>query len=729
MNWRIVSVAVLCAPLLLTAQNKDTRNVLLNAETASVPREINIGLPGSGNGAGVYVDGLKHAQGLPRGHYHWAGGNAYEPVGTIGLMEASVRAGEIGVLVDSRTRLGRDTLSGAFTVASSSNGLIRFDGAVNGPIRKGWYFAAGAYVNYDPTSVNAPSRPFVDQKQIYQAALTWRGVRMTLTALYRFSLCRDRVDGGYSAAPFVYEGDGTISKLDGFRLGRDCYMPADERVSWMDIATGTMREGDMSRLDRRFLHDASVHFDYRTRTFWDLSAAFHLCYMQPSTFLKVTLAGIDAVSPAHGYSLPDGTVFGGRIQRRLVTVYDTHTTDAELLLKAERRWKRNSLNAGLSLVSAGQYEAGSSFQFAHTVTASPQRILRGGADTWQFNRSGSYMDARKVAGAFYVLDDWYPVDRLLLRTGIRLKPLHNNVWSAVRLDGETVNTRVEGFNLADLTLSSLHHFSKIGLDYVFSEHMSVRLIDRFFAMAEGFYSKTSKATTYYKNATLPSLKAIGNALVRGGLTYDGPWADVTLLASYITSWNNAAPVSVTKQVGGESETILWTAQYGIGTFGVTLDGNLHFGGFRMHMLATWQNPRYKNYDNSFRFSDGSVTEIDYTGNCVTGISRLLLEVDPSYRWKQYRVWASIRYNSRQYVSRTNLAWFAGRFETFAGAEAGFGKHHKVSLNLVNLLFQRGAKGSIDIADTIEDMAALEGLVMSGSYLRPFTAELSYTYSF
>ena len=46
-----------------------------------------------------------------------------------------------------------------------------------------------------------------------------------------------------------------------------------------------------------------------------------------------------------------------------------------------------------------------------------------------------------------------------------------------------------------------------------------------------------------------------------------------------------------------------------------------------------------------------------------------------------------------------------------------------------LLMQSGAKGSIDIADTIDDPSVLDGYVMAGSYIRPFTVDLSYTYSF
>ena len=160
----------------LASGQEDKRNVMLNAESASAPRVINIGLPDSSNGAVVFVDGLKHAMGLPRSQYHWAGGNAYEKVGTIDFMEAVVQYGEYSVPVNSTTRVGSDVLSGTFTAATSRNGLIRFDGSLRGPLYKGWQFALGAYVNYDPTSVNSPSRLFVDQKQIYQLPLGGCGV-------------------------------------------------------------------------------------------------------------------------------------------------------------------------------------------------------------------------------------------------------------------------------------------------------------------------------------------------------------------------------------------------------------------------------------------------------------------------------------------------------------------------------------------------------------------------
>lgn len=725
---RLLLAVLFAVPAFSWAQD-DKRNVMLNAESASAPRVINIGLPDSSNGAVVFVDGLKHAMGLPRSQYHWAGGNAYESVGTIDFMEAVVQYAEFSMPVNSVTRVGSDVLSGTFTGATSSNGLIRFDGSLRGPLKGGWRFALGAYVNYDPTSVHAPSRLFVDQKQVYQASLSrvWEDASLALT--YRLSLCGDRVDGGYSVAPFVYNGDGSIGLYEGFRLGRDCYMPGDESVRWMDLETGQWREDDMSRMDRRRLHDVHVTYKKKDLGGWDFLAAFHLCYMAPSHWMKVQLAGVDQATAAMGYSLPDGSAFTGKIQNRQALYFDTWTLDPEIRVEGKKSFGRHDLKVGTSIVYARQYEASSTFRFAHTVAVNPQRVLRDGQGTWNFNRNSTWFDSWKIHADLYLFDSWRLSRSVLARTGIRVRGIYNDVWSAARLEGETVNTRVDGFNLANPALAKKHRFQTPGLDYVVSESLSWRISKSLSAVGEGFYSMTPKAATYYRNATLPSLNSIGNAMARVGFSLEGEWYDLTALVSYVTSWNNAAQVSVTKQINGESETLPWVAQYGIGTLGFTFDGSLRLGSFSLHGRATWQDPKYRNYRNEFVFSDGSVSVIDYTGNTVTGISKWMIELDPSYSWKSFRVWASARYYSRQYVSRTNLAFFKGHFETFAGAEVRLGKHNRLNLNIVNILLDQGAKGSIDIADTIEDASALQGLIMAGSYIRPFTLDLSYTYSF
>ena len=719
------------ADSLAVGDAKSDRNVMLNAESASAPRSINIGLPD--DGAFIYVDGLVHGMSFPSAQHHWAGGNMFQQTGMIGLMEAVILYGEIGVITDTKTRTGGDKFEGIVTVGSSTNGLVRFDGYVGGAIKpgSGWYYSLGAYVNNDPTNVNAPNRPFIDQKQIYNFALSRRWANTTFDASYRFSTCSDNSSGGYSLAPFIYNGDGTISSFNGFKLGRDCYFPEDDAVSYIHLKDGKTRYGSLGNMDRRYIHDLTFRTIHKTCNGWDLDARLHLMYMQPSQSTNISVNGIDNVTAANRFTRPDGTPYSGYLQNRYVSVDDQVEFDANMVFFATKRFNRHhKLTLGFEGVFSDLTTYSSTFNYAHTVDANPTRIYKGNLPTWNMNTSAQYFAAKRYALPVFAMYDFNPCDRLLLRTGLRVRPLYQKIWTAARFeeDGEK-NTRVDGFNLADENLANIHIMNRPTFDYAVSEHIDLTLVDRLRFIAEGFYSMTAKSASYFKNETIPSVKSIGNALARGGFTYDNKWMDITALASYITSWNNAKLMTVTKQINGVSETIPWTAQYGIGTLGFTVDGNVHLGGFNMHLLATWQDPRYKNYENEFVFSDGTKESIDYTGNHVTGISQWMLEIDPSYSWDKVKVWASARYYSRQYVSRTNLAYFAGHWETFAGVDWKVAKPLKLSVNFVNLLNQNGAKGSIDVADTITDASELNGLVMSGSYIRPFTIDFMLTYNF
>lgn len=732
-NTILISLAVLASGMeqqdtLKVAGKESDRNMMLNAESAAVPREINIGLPDTGNGAAVYLDGSKHSFAIPEGYQHWAGGNSYESTGMLSLMESVIRIGQVGVMVQTNTRLGTEKTTGRFTTGTSTNGLIKFDGSLAGPLAKskGWYYSLGAYVNYDPTNVNAPSRTFIEQMQMYQGSLSKRWNNASVDFIYRFSMCNTTKNAGYNVAPFIYNGDGSISTFNSFEIGRDCYFPADDAVSYTDILDGSTRTGKIGEMDDRYIHDFTVNAKHAHESGWNLNATFHACYLQPSISVKTSLAGMST----GGMTLTDGSAYNGLVQKRLAMVNDSESFDMELFMKADRKMDRHSLRTGLSLLYLTQKEATSSFYFAHTVTSDPSRLLYKGNPTWGMNTNGQFHDGWRAQAALYAIDEWQATDRFQMRTGLRLKPVYQNVLSAAQIgdDKQTgMNKRVDGFNLADAKLCNLHDLTYKWFDWSVSEHMTYRIAGRLFAMAEGFYSLTCKGVKYFRNSSIPSTKQICIAMGRAGLTYDNEWMDVAALFSYIRSWNDALIINVVSPTG--DETIPWTAEYGIGTPGFTLDGNVHFGGFNMHLLGTWQDPRYKDYSNEFEFSDGSRTTINYTGKYVTGISQYMFEIDPSYTWKNMKVWASARYYSRQYVSRTNLAWFNGHWETFAGVNYKMKGGVDLSVNVVNLMLDKGAKGSIDSVDTIEDMSLLQNLTVAGTYIRPFTIEMMVTYKF
>jgi hypothetical protein len=157
-----------------------------------------------------------------------------------------------------------------------------------------------------------------------------------------------------------------------------------------------------------------------------------------------------------------------------------------------------------------------------------------------------------------------------------------------------------------------------------------------------------------------------------------------------------------------------------------------FKGFNLHLLVTVQSPKYKNFEDKVAFNDGSIVEYNFSDKTVTGISNVLLEIDPSYTWKSMRVWASARYFSKQYLNKPNTLPLESHWETFAGANYKLNKFLNFNVTVVNLLNQRGASGSIPGGDLITTTEAAESkynTIMAGKYIRPFTVEFGVKYNF
>ena len=123
-------------------------------------------------------------------------------------------------------------------------------------------------------------------------------------------------------------------------------------------------------------------------------------------------------------------------------------------------------------------------------------------------------------------------------------------------------------------------------------------------------------------------------------------------------------------------------------------------------------------------------EYDFNDKNVIAMSKLIMELDPSYQWDKWRVWLSFRYQSKQYINRTNTLYFKGRWETFGGIDYEVNKHLSLSLNVINILNQKGASGSIPAADLATDVKDYQQhYLMSGTYIRPFTMELTASLKF
>ena len=714
--------------------SSDDRNVMLDASASAKPRDIPIGLPGETGGTMIMEDGIPVATTWSPiyPYVHWAGSSSYSNVGLMGIEETALRSGVLGFSVDSKTALGTDQLHGKVSAKTDNDGLIQIDGNLNGALTKGWYFTAGVYTNLDPTSVHPKHMTFVNNAQIYKAGITHRWKQSEASLLYKLTVNRDGLFG-CDRAPFIYNGDGSISKLNGFHLGRDSYMPADVAFSYMDLETGQLINTDVNDENRRLIHDLTFMMTNRLCNKWSLESRIHITGTKDLAMIGFSETGIDEITngrDAKGRQIttPDGKGYTGLMQQRLLFAQHFDFFDTQAQTELVRKSNNRTTNLGLSYWFTYQYAKAANVTIAQTVEDNPLRLLNDGQRQWDYNSSANFGRGREHFVSLFAIEDWHVTPSLNINYGLRAELFHSNYDLAVNEDGQTNNKRHNGFYVNDGTVTITNHKrTKINLIGVL--RANYQLAPRLFFTGEYLYLNQHRRFDQFRFETMPSEKPYFKQLLRGGISYENQWLHSSAMISYINSRNIGSTQYFTKQVGGVSETQGKNTTYDIGTLGITGDATATFGNFSMHVLATFQRPTYRNFSVPLTFSDGSTEVLDYNHNFVTGMSKVLLELDPSYRLGDWRLWLSGRFYSRQYASLVNNVYFKGHWETFAGADWTATKQLSLQLSVTNLLNQSGANGSIAAANTITDISMLQGYYTAGTFIRPFTVSLSATYKF
>lgn len=291
------------------------------------------------------------------------------------------------------------------------------------------------------------------------------------------------------------------------------------------------------------------------------------------------------------------------------------------------------------------------------------------------------------------------------------------------------NDRSEGFNLAKegvkLTAFNYNWFNPIataGLHYALSGSFGLT--------ADYLFNRQHPRLEDFAGQDYANLAPVDVQLGRFGVYYRNGWVNLVSTLSYIRKTNYKSRSQFTANIDGVDETRTASINYDIATTGWTTDVVLTpFKGFQLHYLLTWQKPRYRNFDTTLTFSDGTPHDFSFSGRKVTGVSELLMEIDPSYSIDRWRFWLSFRYFSKQYINKPNTLYFNPRWETFGGIDYRLNSHISLSANVVNFLNQKGASGSIAAADLVTEPSMYRDYLMSGSFIRPFTTELSVKMNF
>ena len=720
----------------LTDSTKNTsgdsnRNVLMNASSATQPRQISLGLPISGY-AYIFEDGL------PVSYYNyqvypyksWHNGVSHESVRTMGPQDMVLKYGVITYSVDSWSKLAGDQLEGKLNYSVNHHGRHTIDANISTPLGKGWGISVGTYHNFDPGSNHLDKTKLQESAHFYKAALSksWNEGRGKAGLIYQYSQFRE-VNENYG--PFIFVGDGSVKEYDGFRLGIDQYRPANRTIKYLDVETGKMVEQDINDANTSKIHHVNFVMDY----LWDndLKLSIHSKFKHGQSLRSsTTLMGVSDAVSGSGYTYEDGNNYLGKVQTRRMLHFDglEHSWMTNAALTGKSKDQRHNWRAEVDYWLNHGGVSTSMYLFAHEAKKDPKLLLLNGNEGFSYNSYAEYYDGHEHKIFGLVSDEWNVNRRLWLYGGVRLEYL--NVRGLAANDMNTGNARHIGFSLADGGVVK-NHFSDNHFNYAFIGSVRYAMLRGFGLQAEYSSAVTHSQLFHYGTYHYPTQKGMTTNYFRGGIFWKNQWIDLTSQITHISMSNSQERPNLshvlTKDVGdlkaGMSESFTQNYFYDIATLGWLTDAVITpVKGLSVHLMFTIRDPRYKNYKITPTFSDGVTETYDFTDKTITALSKTELEIEPSYRFSKWRVWLSARYFSKQYINKTNSLYFNGRWETFGGVDFQLNKHINFAASVVNILNQKGASGTIPAADLITDPSLYKNYVMAGTFIRPFTFEFT-----
>lgn len=738
------------------------RNVMLNAANNTGPRDVNIGLPASTGGTTILENGI------PTVFFYWPElpNRAWRNDASIvrgkmlNLGETAVRVSEVGVSLSTFNNLGTDKFQGHGALNSNHFGLLRGDMNISGPLNtKGLKFSLGAYGSFDPGTFKPENinRYYNDKAQLYKAALTqdykFDGGTGSISVFYKYAHI-DNISNKYS--PFRFDKNGKVSELDNFRLGRDSYFEESGVNTMKDAFTGQLVKRDPLKDYGSESHSIDIIGGNNMNSGWNINYIFR--YRQAKTGMYTAImTGVENAPQGDAekyYTYANGDRYaGGNVQS--VMMLNSRKTPMKTYMgtiEAGRQSGNHKWSVGIDqwYFTTDKFVSESS-QFFQEINPDPRKLIKyeklknpdgttyigttaNENGDFGLNSSMEYYNGQENKTALFFLDKWEVSDILTLDMGARLQYFS--------LRGDYIERANRKETIATSPKTDIKHdwFTKAAM-----VNAILKLTNQFGLLGEVVYNEDGAHMNKYSSGKDPNLKISRIPEGALGVFYNHNLFSLVSKATFINRNNYRTTVNLSHPDGADKPATSLAvtrevASYDVQTFGWTTDVLFTpTKDFNLHFLLTIQQPKYKNFSGDVNFinakNPGAIDDIrpfDFSDKVVTGVSKVLIEIDPSYKWKDLRIWASARYFSKQYFNKPNTLYFNGRWETFAGLSYKISKNIDVSATFVNLLNQRGVSGSIPDADLIisdADVKSKEGTIMSGTYIRPFTAEFGLKYRF
>jgi len=737
-----------------------TTNVMLSASDNIGPRNVNIGLPAQVGGISILENGL------PVVYFFWPEfpTKAWRMDATINRVQvldlglSAIKTGEVGVSLGTWDNLGTDKFQVKGSLNSNHFGLLKGDINFSGPLNNsGLKYTLGAYGNFDPGTFDTKGLPkyFNDRTQLYKAGLTQdydlEGLKGSFSILYKY-INFNNTSGSY--APFIWKKGGKVEELKDFKMGSKSYYQNTGKITLQDAFTGEFVERDIARdfgseshtidfiSDNKLDNGLNLKFVGRYhRALTGVYAAFMTGFGKSNDNTKY-------------YETEGGAEYKGDVQNVLSlaskrTPIRSFTSTLEVGRKTDNHDWSVGLNQWTYQINKFASEGVIYYQ---TVESDPKKLIRkdlnAATNNWE-NKTNDYLNqyqgfeyhnGNENKTALFFTDKWKTSDELELNFGARLE-LHTLNGDYQDRDAVDPNTGGKYTHLWGPKVS----INKIFWNKAFMLSGIYKMPGNWGFLAEANYNEQGGHVESYTIGVDPKLKQSHIPAAGFGIFYNYinrgasflPSLSLVSKATYLQKDEYRTTVNFAHP-SGKADVKRESTSYDIQTIGWTTDIVASVvKNFDLHLLLTVQAPKYKNYSGVVNWVDKSGnaledTAYNFSDYYVTGISKTLIEIDPSYTYKDFRIWASARYFSKQYINKPNTLELEGRWETFAGVNYKINKNLDLGVNVVNLLNDRGASGSMpdgDLVLTKEKADAKDGTLMSGSYIRPFTVEFGLKFNF
>lgn len=706
-----------------TKTEGNDHGVMLNAKDATEPRQVEIGLPMSYTA--VSVDGV------PAVYYywpnttsnHWRGEQLLAGQGLQNISTTAIKFGEIGYGVNSYMERGGEKFKGKVKYQTNTFGAQNFDMNLSGKLAKKTYFTLSTYQNFDPGSMNLKFTNYIDRAQFYTAGLTrlFNDDRGRFSVFYKYNVTHP-LTALANYAPFTYDGDGKVSELKGFRMGRDSYLPVDGMMQYRDVKTGKLVTNNLYDIIKTRTHEATALLDYDFGNNLTLAVKAKFSHSKGHSGDQLTMGFYEDADATYA---DNGEAFHGTVQRRLSQINAFCVKDAMFIAELQKKTASHNWAFGINELYSNIDYARSTTQYYHEVAPNPRKLVYNGKEYANLNGSSEYDKGFENKLAAYVNDTWRVSRNFRMGYGARLELF--NVGVDYIGDGRFSDFYI-GVNYSDAdgnskTVGTTHH-TNTGLNYVVSVSPTYNITSNFGLTGEINFLQQYRHLEAYSGKTLPYYNHRPFILGRAVIFYNSSFVNLVSAFTYARRTNDYSRLTVMSDNPNE-DPVMVGASSGIETMGWTTDAMFTpFKGFKFHAMLTLQSPKYTGY----KFEAFNKT-YDFSDKTVTKQSKVIIELDPNYTYDRFNIWASFRYYSKQYANVGNSVYFNGRWETFAGASYKANKMLTFNVNVVNFLNQRGAQGTIPGSELITDGSQYAGTIMAGNYIRPFTVEFGAKLNF